>query len=189
MVSDLSLAVLLVIDMQEAFDHPRWGQRNNHDAETNVANLLAEWRRTKRPVIHIHHVNPKPESLFNGKGVKVKPEAVPVEGEPVLTKNVNSAFIGTDLEERLKLMNAKQLVVTGLSTDHCISTTARMAGNLGFDTFVVSDATATFERKGLSGQHYTAEEMHDTALMSLEGEFATIVSTKELIKASAALVR
>ncbi len=181
MVPDFDSAVLLVIDMQAAFDHPRWGERNNHQAESNIAKLLAKWRRKKRPVIHIHHVNPKPESLFNGKGISVKPEAAPVEGEPVLTKNVNSAFIGTDLEERLSSMGAKQLVLTGLSTDHCVSTTARMAGNLGFNTFVVADATATFERKGVRGQRYTADEMHDTALTSLNGEFATIISTKELI--------
>ncbi len=181
MVSDFNSAVLLVIDIQAAFDHPRWGQRNNPNAESNVAKLLAEWRRKKRPVIHVHHVNPKPESLFNGQGISVKPEAAPLEGEPVLTKNVNSAFIGTDLGERLASMGAKQLVLTGLSTDHCISTTARMAGNLGFDTFVVGDATATFERQGVHGKHFTADEMHDTALTSLNGEFATIVSTEELI--------
>jgi nicotinamidase-related amidase len=182
MRSDLNSAVLLVIDVQCAFDHPRWGQRNNADAEQNIAKLVAEWRQTKRPIIHIHHINPKPESLFNGAGIEVKPEAKPLAGEPVLTKNVNSAFIGTDLQERLQSMGATQLVLAGFSTDHCVATTARMAGNFGFETFVVSDATATFERKGVRGQQYTAEEMHDTALASLNGEFATIVTTAEIIR-------
>jgi len=179
--ADLSSAVLLVIDMQAAFDNPRWGQRNNHGAEANIAKLIAEWRKEKRPIIHIHHLNPKPESLFNGNGIIVKPEAAPLPGEPVLTKNVNSAFIGTDLQERLTSMASTQLVLTGLTTDHCIATTARMAGNLGFDTRVVADATATFERTGIRGQHYTAEEMHDTALASLNKEFAEIVNTQDLI--------
>ena len=179
--SRLHDAVLIVIDVQQAFNHPRWGRRNNPEAESNVAKLLAEWRKTGRQIIHIQHVNPKPESLFNGPGVEVKPEAKPLHGEPVITKDVNSAFIGTDLQERLQSMGAKKLVLVGLTTDHCVATTARMAGNYGFDTYVVSDATATFERNGVRGQKYTAEEMHDTALASLNGEFATIVTTEDLL--------
>ena len=182
MSSDLDSAVLLVIDVQAAFDNPRWGQRNNHEAEANVAKLLADWRKHNRPVIHIHHLNPNTASLFNGKGEKVKPEAAPMPNEPVITKNVNSAFIGTDLQQRLASMGAKQLILAGLTTDHCVATTARMAGNFGFETRVVADATATFERTGLQGQHYTAEEMHDTALASLNKEFAEIVNTRDLIE-------
>jgi nicotinamidase-related amidase len=178
--SRLHDAVLIVIDVQQAFDHPRWGKRNNPQAESNVAKLLAEWRKSGRPIIHVHHVNPKPESLFNGPGVEVKPEAKPLHDEPVITKNVNSAFIGTDLHERLQSMGAKKIVLVGLTTDHCVATTARMAGNYGFATYVVSDATATFERTGVRGQKYTAEEMHDTALASLNGEFASIVTTIDL---------
>jgi len=174
-------AVLIVIDVQQAFNHPRWGSRNNPEAESNVAKLLAEWRKTARPIIHVQHVNPKPESLFNGPGVEVKPEAKPFHSEPVITKNVNSAFIGTDLQQRLQSMGATKLVLVGLTTDHCVATTARMAGNYGFDTYVVSDATATFERTGIRGQKYTAEEMHDTALASLNGEFASIVTTGDLL--------
>lgn len=180
MNSDFGSAVLIVIDVQQAFNHPRWGRRNNPEAESNVAKLLAEWRKTGLPIIHVHHVNPKPESLFNGPGVEVKPEAIPLQGEPVITKNVNSAFIGTDLQEQLQSMGAKKLVLVGLTTDHCVATTARMAGNYGFDTYVVSDATATFERTGIRGQKYTAAEMHDTALASLNGEFAGIVTTGDL---------
>jgi nicotinamidase-related amidase len=178
--SDFSRAVLIVIDVQEAFNHPRWGKRNNPEAEGNVAKLLDKWRGARRPVIHIQHSNPKPESLFNGTGLEIKLEAKPQPGEPVLTKSVNSAFIGTDLQERLQSMKAQKVVLVGLTTDHCVATTARMAGNFGFDTYVVSDATATFERTGTRGQHYTAEEMHDTALTSLNGEFAKIVASVDL---------
>ena len=142
--------------------------------------MLAEWRRKKRPVIHVHHLNPKPESLFNGNGFEVKAEGAPLSEELVLTKSVNSAFIGTDLQARLDAMNAKRLVLVGMTTDHCVSTTARMAGNLGFETYLVSDATATFERAGLCGRHYSAEEMHETALASLNGEFARVVTTAEV---------
>ena len=179
--SRLHDAVLIVIDVQQAFNHPRWGRRNNPEAESNVAKLLAEWRKTGRQIIHIQHVNPKPKSLFNGPGVEVKPEAEPLHSELVIAKNVNSAFIGTHLQQRLQSMGARKLVLVGLTTDHCVATTARMAGNYGFDTYVVSDATATFERNGVRGQKYTAEEMHDTALASLNGEFATIVTTEDLL--------
>jgi nicotinamidase-related amidase len=180
MKSNFDDAVLMVIDVQQAFNHRRWGQRNNPEAESNMAKLLALWRKAKRPIIHVQHLNPKPESLFNGQGFEIKPEVAPLAGEPVVVKNVNSAFIGTDLQERLGSMGAKKLVLVGMTTDHCVATTARMAGNLGFDTWVVSDATATHERIGTRGQHYTAEEMHDTALASLNGEFATVVTASEI---------
>ena len=105
----------------------------------------------------------------------------PIGGEPIIKKNVNSAFIRTDLKEQLDNLKITKLVIVGLTTDHCISTTTRMAGNLGFDTFLVSDATATFNRKGLEGQNYPAELVHATSLASLNNEFATIV-TAEFLK-------
>jgi len=176
---------LVVIDVQQAFNDPSWGRRNNPDAEQRAADLLRAWRADRRPVIHVRHVNPRPGSLFNpgGPGVPPKPEASSEPGEPVIEKDVNSAFIGTDLEARLRSQGITAVVVFGLTTDHCVSTTARMAGNLGFDTYVVADATATFERTSPGGRHYTAEEMHDTALTSLSGEFATVVDTADVLAA------
>jgi nicotinamidase-related amidase len=106
---------------------------------------------------------------------------MPIEGEAVIKKNVNSAFIGTDLQQRLDSLNIKSVVIVGLTTDHCISTTVRMAGNFGYETFVVSDATATFNKVGVEGQQFSAETIHETALASLNGEFATVLKMKELL--------
>ena len=106
---------------------------------------------------------------------------MPIAGEPVLFKSVNSAFIGTDLELRLRAKGDPGLVIVGITTDHCVSTTTRMAGNLGFDSYLVSDATATFERTGPDGRQWTADEMHETALASLSREFATVLKTTEVI--------
>ena len=98
----------------------------------------------------------------------------------MISKNVNSAFIGTGLEQHLRGNAIDTVVIVGITTDHCVSTTARMAGNLGFTSYVVADATATFERRGFDGRVYSAEQMHDTALASLHGEFATVVVSANL---------
>jgi nicotinamidase-related amidase len=176
---------LIVIDVQQAFNDASWGQRNNPEAESNVGALLAAWRRAGQPVFHIQHRSQRPSSLFHpdAPGFKVKPEAEPLAGEPVLFKNVNSSFIGTDLEQRLRDGGITTVVICGITTDHCVSTTTRMAGNLGFVAFIVLDATATFERVGHDGCHYTAQQMHDCALASLHGEFATVVDTVEVVGA------
>jgi nicotinamidase-related amidase len=115
-------------------------------------------------------------------GFKFKDAARPYSGEPVIQKNVNSAFIGTDLEARLKQNGLKTVVLAGLVTDHCVSTTARMAGNLGFDTYVVSDATATFDRVGPDGRQYKADDIQAINLASLSEEFATVIDTEALLK-------
>jgi nicotinamidase-related amidase len=178
---------LIVIDMQKGLDeHEYWGERNNPGAEHNIARLLDAWRRRGWPVYYIQHqsTNPKSPLRPNYVGNEIKDIIKPRPGEPVLHKNVNSAFIGTDLEQRLRAANHNTLVLTGMMTDQCVSATARMAGNLGFDTYVVSDATATFDRYSpVTSRHFTAEEMHDVELASLGGEFATIADTESLLRA------
>jgi nicotinamidase-related amidase len=180
-------AALLVVDMQLGFDDPAWGARNNPMAEANVAAVIAAWRAARAPVIHVHHDSPQPAGrLRPGEpGNAPKPEAAPLQGEPVYRKSVNSAFIGTGLEADLRARGIEALAIVGLTTNHCISTTARMAGNLGFATYVVADVTATFERPGLDGRLRPAEEVHDAALSDLQHEFAEVVDTQRVLAALA----
>jgi nicotinamidase-related amidase len=176
-------ATLVVIDVQKAFDEPRWGRRNNPQAESNIARILAAWRKAGMPIIHTQHCSTEPDSPLrpDAPGNAIKEIASPLPTEPVLRKNVNSAFIGTDLESRLRTERVNTVILVGITTDHCVSTTARMAGNLGFHTFVVSDATATFDRTGPDGEDYRAEEIHAVNLASLHKEFATVIDTKTLL--------
>lgn len=180
-------AVLLLIDVQQGFDEPTWGERNNPAAEQNMARLLTAWRRSNRPVFHVQHLSTSPKSPLQPHlpGVAIKNEVKPQAGEVLLQKRVNNAFVGTDLEQQLREHGYGTVVVVGLTTPHCVSTTTRMAGDLGFQTFVVSDATAAFELVDHMGRQYAAEEIHRVALAALNEEFATIVNTDELLRALA----
>ncbi len=181
----LTNAVLVVIDVQQGFLDPTWGPRNNPDAEVNIAHLIAAWRRDGRPIHHVHHASRSPAgSFYRGTpGHESKPEAMPAPGEPIHLKEVNSGFIGTTLEHDLRAEGVDTLVIVGLTTNHCVSTTVRMAGNLGFTTYVVEDATATFDRAGLDGKMRPAVDVHAAALSDLSGEFATIIQTNEVLQA------
>jgi nicotinamidase-related amidase len=183
----LSHAALIVIDVQRAFDE--WEaagkRRNNPDAVARIAGLLAAFRAHGVPIFHIRHEGTRPGSSFrpDGTGYAVKDEARERDGEPVIVKRVNSAFIGTDLESRLRASSIATVVICGATTNHCIETTTRMAGNLGFDTRLVRDATWTFDRVGPDGDAHSAEQIHAMTLSNLNGEFASIVTAAEIIAA------
>ncbi len=177
---------LLLIDVQKGMDDLAYwgGHRNNPDAEENMARLLHFWREHDMPIFHIKHnsTNPNSRLVAGQPGNDIKDIVQPIGDEPVIEKNVNSAFIGTDLQQRLDDAGIKTLVIVGLTTDHCVSTTTRMAGNLGYTSFLIADATATFDKIGPNGKKYTAEMIHEAELASLHGEFATVVETGALIK-------
>ncbi|MDT9025576.1 cysteine hydrolase family protein [Rossellomorea yichunensis] len=176
-------SALIIVDVQKAFDDPKWGERNNVNAEENISKILKVWRAKEGQVIHIQHKSDNPDSVFHlgNKGFTIKELVSPLEDEVVITKKVNSSFIGTNLEELLKANYIKTVIITGLTTPHCVSTTTRMSGNLGFNTYLISDATAAFGMEDQDGHYYDPEMIHNVSLATLNDEFATILSTEQLL--------
>jgi len=180
------MTALILIDIQIGFDDPFWGQRNNPDAEVAAGILLKAWRVRSAPIFHIRHVSVEPGSPLVGPGTDFKPEVAPLPGESVIEKHVNSAFISTDLEARLRNAGIEDVVICGLTTPHCVSTTTRMAANLGFRAFVAHDACAAFASNAdtswqANGEAPKPEAIHRAALSHLHGEFAQVVHSTDLI--------
>lgn len=180
------IPALLLIDIQKGFlDENYWGgNRNNKDAEIISGKILKKWRELNLPIFHIRHSSTNPQSKLHESdpGFEFNEYVLPQNNECIITKNVNSAFIGTDLKEKLDAQSINTVVIVGITTNHCVSTTTRMAGNFGYDTYVVSDATAAFDRIGINGEKYDAELIHLTALANLNDEFATVMNAEELLK-------
>jgi len=180
-----SKPALLLIDLQKGFDDETYwgGNRNNKDAEEKAAQILTKWRALKLPIYHIIHSSQDPKSRLHEshEGFEICEQVKPIAGESVIIKNVNSAFIGTNLKDVLDKNGITNLVIVGLTTNHCISTTTRMAGNYGYETILIEDATATFDRIGIHGEKYPSEIIHQTTLANLKDEFAEILSTEQLL--------
>ena len=158
--------------------------RNNPKAESNVARLLAHWRRHGWPVFHIRHDSTDPNSHYRPgqAGNDFKPEAIPQAGETVIGKRANSAFIGTDLEARLRGAGHRTLLVAGVITNNSVEATVRMAGNLGFQTWLAADGCFTFGRKDWNGVMRSAEDVHALSLANLDGEYCTVTTTDAVLK-------
>lgn len=179
---------LILIDIQVGFDNPDWGERNNPAAEERAKSLLESWRANDLPIVHIKHVSTTPDSPLSGEGTEFKPEVQPLREETVIEKSVNSAFIGTNLDAHLKQIGATDLTICGLTTPHCVSTTTRMAANMGYTVRLVADACAAFSSNADvsfdNGLALTADESHRSALAHLHGEFAIVCLSAEILEAT-----
>ena len=177
-------AALVVVDVQVGFDDPWWGPRNNPACDENIAALVSGFSGTGRPVVFVRHDSVEPGSPLRPGNPGNALKAYLADRRPDLTvvKSVNSSFHGTpDLEAWLRARGISTVVVTGITTNHCCETTARVGGNLGFDVRFVLDATHTFDRQGPDGTTMTADELARATATNLHGEFATVVSTREVL--------
>ncbi|MBC8998167.1 cysteine hydrolase [Pseudomonas sp. N40(2020)] len=176
-------AALIIIDQQKGILQPRLGRRNNPQAEERILDLLALWRRSGRPVIHVQHLSRSPDSVFwpEQSGVGFQERFLPQDSEWLIQKQVPDAFCATELEARLRQAVIGQLIIVGVATNNSVESTARTAGNLGFDTWVAEDACFTFDKTDYFGTPRSAEEVHGMSLGNLHGEYATVVSAGQIL--------
>ncbi len=186
--TNIGAPALVVVDVQRGFDDPQWGPRNNPACDHNIARLVAAWRERSWPLIHVRHDSDDSSSSLHpdSLGNQLKPY-LPERCDLLVVKQVNSAFHGTpDLDAWLRNAGVGTLVVCGITTNHCCETTARVGGNLGYEVYFVLDATHTFDREGPDGSRLTADQLARATATNLHGEFATVVSTDQLLRASVA---
>ena len=183
MEPDLRSTALLVIDVQMGFDDPVWGRRNNPECEENIAALIGAWRTAGRPLVFVRHDSVLRESpLRPGQPGNALRPALSGEPDLLVAKDVNSAFMGKpDLHSWLQERGVTGVAVVGVQTNYCCETTARMAGNLGYDTLFVLDATHTFDLPAFGGGVISADELARVTATNLDGEFADVVMTADLL--------
>lgn len=176
---------LLVIDVQMALaaDDAAGAERSCPEAAENISRLLACFRAGAGKVVHVHHHGLDADDPFNAAAPGSAPQgfAAPHDGEPVVIKHVGSAFTGTALEEDLRGKGITRLVICGATANHCAESTARAAGDLGFDTIYVSDAVWAYAATGPDGRTHSAETVHSVTLSTLHGEFAEVMRTEQAL--------
>lgn len=178
-------SALIVIDVQRGFADPQWGPRDNPACESNIRRLLEAWRTWGAPIVLVRHDSVSPASpLRPGQPGNGFLEWVDGPHDLLVTKTVNSAFYGEpDLDAWLEQTGIRNVVICGITTNHCCETTARMAGNLGYDVTFALDATHTFDRVGPDGMVVPAEELSRVTAANLHGEFATVRTTNQILAA------
>jgi nicotinamidase-related amidase len=179
---------LLLIDVQKGVDDlVHWGgptgRRNNPGAEAAMARLLSAFRGAALPVIYTRHDSRETASplKIGQPGGEFIAQLAPRDGESVFRKDVNSAFVGTGLELELRRRGIHRLVVVGFFTNFCVESTVRMAGNMGYDTYLVPDACSTSNRVGFDGVDRDPEALHAATVGNLHGEFCTAVSLQDAL--------
>lgn len=174
---------LIIVDMQLGMSWPDAAQRNNHNAEQIIAGLLASWRQHGAPVVHIRHMSRTPGSPFwpGQAGAEFQPALAPQPHEHVVEKNVPDAFINTGLERWLHARGIGSVLIVGVSTNNSVESTARTAGNLGFNAYVAADGCYAYAQTDYHGVRRSPEDVHAMALSNLHGEYATVITAHDAI--------
>ena len=98
------------------------------------------------------------------------------------SNNPEISFGGLTKPSHWESMTALYIVIIGMTTNHCISTTVRMSGNLGYDTYLISDSTACYNTIGNDGEEIDCEIIYNVSIANLKDEFARIINSKKLFE-------
>jgi nicotinamidase-related amidase len=179
---------LIVVDVQQGFDDPVWGKRNNPGCERNIAALIEAWRSNDQPIVFVRHDSSEEDSPFRpGQPGNDFQDILAGEPDLLVAKNVNSSFHGEpDLAAWLRAEGIDRIAVCGIQTNMCCETTARVGANLGFETDFVLDATHTFDLPAHGGGTISADELSRVTASNLDPEFGRVVDTREALAGLAA---
>lgn len=177
------MLALVVIDQQKGIDHPKLGKRNNPDAEEEILGVLSLWRKIKWPIFHVKHRSKESESVFwpAQEWFEFKEQFQPLEGEKVIEKSVSCAFVNNCLENELRNLGVNEIAIVGVATNNSVEATARTGGNLGYTIYVVENACFTFAKPDYFGTYRSADLVHAMSLANLHGEYATVISSAQLV--------
>ena len=176
-------ATLILIDMQKAMDDPIFKNSGQPDAVLKSSELLNHWRALGNPIVHIRQDSMDPASPYapDKPSHDFKDEVAPLDHETIVEKRTNNAFIGTDLMQVLEEIGSTDLVVCGVHLQDCVESTVRMAGNLGFMVFLAADATVSLGQTDINGRKWSADEVHALTLGILDGQYAKVVNSADLM--------
>ena len=179
----MSDAVLIVVDAQvEYSDEGALALPGLQPAVDNIMALLLTARKQDTRVVHIAHEGSAGRAFDPAKGGRIIEQVAPLEGETVLAKGLPNSFAHTGLQNHLAEIGRPHLIICGFMTHMCVSSTARAALDLGYETTVVSDATATRALPGVhGGSAIDAESVHQAALAALADRFSAINTTVEVL--------
>ncbi len=191
---------LIVIDVQESFrQRPIWAAGSNPEIVPQVNRLVDASRRRGDLVVWVMHAEPGSGGVFDPAlgHVRLMEGLEPRPGEPVLTKYAHNAFTTTNLQQLLTRAGVGEVVISGIRTEQCCETTARLASDLGYEVLFVTDATATnpIPRPGTPLDRPVAEILADPETLSneeiirrteyaLAGRFATVTTVDEVVGAA-----
>lgn len=180
-------AALIIIDMQRGMLPENTGPRNNPQAEDNMLRLLQDWRQRKQPIVHVRHMSRSPAGSFwpGSPNCDFQPRFTPLPSEHRMEKNVSDAFANSGLERWLRLRDITDLVVIGVSTNNSVEATVRAAFCLGFNVTLPEDACYTYDKADYLGAMRPAGDWHLMTLSNLQGEYATVKRTDEILAGAA----
>jgi nicotinamidase-related amidase len=178
----VSRAFVIVDIQRDYFPGGRFPLVEPEAAAQAAARVLARFRADGAPVVHVQHVWDAPDAPFMAPGtdgVEIHPSVAPAEGEPVVQKAEPNAFLGTDLEERLRGAGVEELVVAGMMSSMCVDATVRAAADKGFAVTVVHDACAAPDL-AFGGVDVPGASVHAAFMAALGSSYATLASSDEV---------